>query len=146
MSLTINCYKNLSDRRKAAKELELIETKTAELKGDVNIVSPVLILTGDAATYAECNYIEIPAFNRYYFAEFTANPGGILTATCNCDVLSSAWAHGLQDLQAVVARQQEEFNLYLNDGTFQAYANDQVVTKEFSAGFSTPAYVLVVAG
>ena len=146
MSITVNCYTNYSDRRKAQKNLVLIDTKSVELKGDVDLRNPVLILTGDAATYAACNYIEIPAFNRSYFASFTSIPGGMLEARCTCDVLSSAWAHGLKDLNAILARQQENFNLYLNDGTFQAYANDQVVTKEFSAGFSTPSYVLVVAG
>lgn len=146
MSIKLYVYCNTSDRRRPVKELELIAEKDIDLKGDVDVQSPVLLITGDAATYARANYIYIPDFKRYYFAEFTSVPGGMIEARCRRDVLSSAWAHGLQNCTAIIARQEEEFNLLLNDGTFQAYANDQVVTKEFTGGFSTPAYVLVVAG
>ena len=146
MSVEVKCYTNLSDRRKADKALTLVDNKSCEFKGDVSIVNPVLIVTGDAATYASVNYVEIADFNRCYFASCRSLTGGLIEISCTCDVLTSAWKHGLKDLEAIIARQQEEYNLYLNDGTFQSYANDQVVTKEFSSGFSTPAYVLIVAG
>ena len=146
MSITLKCYKNLSDRRTAAKNLTLIANKSVELKGDTDIVNPTLIVTGDAATYAGVNYVEIPAFKRFYHATCESLPGGLVRISCSCDVLSSAWAHGLQDCTAIIARQENEWNLYLNDGTFQAYANDQIQTKEFSGGFTTPSYVLIVAG
>ena len=146
MSITLKCYKNLSDRRVAAKDLTLIANKDVELKGDVDEVSPVLIITGDAAAYAGVNYVEIPAFKRYYFATCESLPGGLIRISCDCDVLSSTWAHGLKNRTAIIARQEFDWNLYLNDGTFQAYANDQIQTKEFSSGFSSPSYVLIVAG
>lgn len=146
MSVTVKFYTNNSDRKTAAKTLDLIASKDCDLKGDCSITNPVLIVTGDAATYAACNYMEIADFNRYYFAEVTSLPGGLLEIRGEVDVLSSAWANGLADLDAVIDRQEANYNLYLNDGTFQAQANDQVVTKEFSSGFSSPSYVLIVAG
>lgn len=146
MSLTIEFYTNESDRRVASKSLTSIASKTCELKGDCDIVRPVIIVTGDAATYASCNYMYISAFNRYYFASVRSLPGGLLEISGECDILSSAWAAGLGDLSAVIDRQENAWNLYLNDGTFQAYANDQVVTKEFSDGFTNPCYVMVCAG
>lgn len=145
MSLTVNFYTNNSDKRAVVKDLTEIADKSCELKGDCSITDPVLIVTGDAATYSLCNYMYIAAFHRYYFAEVTSLPGGLLQISGKVDVRSSAWPY-IKDLDAVLERQQENFNLYLNDGTFQAYANDQVVTKEFSSGFSSPAYVLIVAG
>lgn len=145
MSLTVKFYKNLSDKRVASKSLTEIASKSCELKGDCSITSPVLIVRGDASTYAECNYMYIESFKRYYFATVTALPGGLLEIRGECDVLSSAWPY-IKDLNGIIERQQELFNLYLNDGTFKAYANDQVVTKEFSGGFSTPSYILIVAG
>ena len=145
MSLTVKFYTNNSDKRVAVKNLTEITSKDCELKGDCSITDPVLIVTGDAATYSLCNYMYIAAFHRYYFAEVTSLPGGLLQISGKVDALSSAWPY-IKGSKCVIERQQENFNLYLNDGTFQAYANDQVVTKEFSAGFSSPAYVLIVAG
>ena len=139
---------NLSDKRTAAKTVETIDTKSCELKGDCSVTDPVLIVTGDAAEYAACNYFTIAAFNRAYFVTGgpTALPGGLLEIRGHCDVLSSAWMQGLDDLDAVIDRQQNVWNLYLNDGTFQGYANDKVITKDFSGGFTSPSFVLVVAG
>lgn len=143
--VTVNFYTNKSDRRQAVKTLEDQIIKTCEFKGDVSVTDPVLIVTGDADDYAFVNYMSIPVFGRSYFCTCRALPGGLIEVTGRVDVLSSAWSL-LQNKRAIVARQSEAYNLLLNDGTFQAYANDQVVTKEFSSGFSSPAYVLIVAG
>lgn len=146
MSVAIKFYTNNSEAIAPEKSLTLIAEKDCELKGDVTIQSPRIIVTGDAAAYSLCNYFYIPAFHRYYFlTSCVAVPGGMLEITGDVDVLSSAWPY-IKSKDAVIERQENQFNLYLNDGTFQAYANDQVVTKEFPSGFGTPAYVLIVAG
>lgn len=147
MSVAINFYKNLSQAEKPVKDLTLIAAKSCELKGDVDLSNPTVIVSGDAAAFASCNYMDIADFNRKYFVtKVVSMPGGLLEVTGKCDVLTTAWALGLAGKEAVIERQENEYNLYLNDGTFQAYANDMVVTKEFSGGFSSPSYVLVVAG
>lgn len=156
MSVTVNCYVNKSDRRTANKNLQLIASKSCELKGDVDVLRPVLLLTGDASAYSLCNYVQIPAFNRYYYATVKSVPGGMVEISCSRDPLTSSWHLGLPNLSAVIERQQEEFNLYLNDGTLKAYANDQIQTKTFTppspvpvgeiGGFSSPQYVVIIAG
>lgn len=156
MSVKVYLYTNLSDRRTAKKELVLIAEKDCEFKGDVDVQRPVLLLTGDASAYSLCNYAKIAAFNRYYYATVKSVPGGMVEVSCVRDPLTSAWNLGLPNLPAVIERQQEQFNLYLNDGTFKAYANDQIQTKKFVqpspvpageiGGFGSPHYVLIVAG
>ena len=146
MSVTVNFYTNLSEARRAQKSLTLIDAKNCELKGDVDLLNPRLIVTGDAATYAACNYFSIPAFNRSYFLTgIVAVPGGMLEISGEVDKLSSAWPY-LTGKRVIVERQENDYNLLLNDGTFQAYANDKVITKDFPQGFDSPAYVLIVAG
>ena len=145
MSVTVNLYTNTSDRDYVHKTLSDPIVKTCELKGDVDLRRPVLIVTGDASDYSLINYMSIPAFHRSYFVTCRALPGGLIEISGECDVLSSSWDY-IKDSKAVIDRQENEYNLYLNDGTFSAYANDMVVTKTFSAGFSTPSYVMVVAG
>ena len=146
MSITINFYKSTSEPRKAEKSLTLLKSAACELKGDVDLTSPVILVKGDAAEFAACNYMTIDAFDRAYFVDrITCVPGGILQISASCDVLGSAWKY-IKHKDAVIERQENAFNLLLNDGSFQAYANDQVITKDFPQGFDTPAYVLIVAG
>lgn len=156
MSVTVKCYTNTSDRRTANKTLELIASKDCEFKGDVDVLRPVLLLTGDASTYSLCNYVQIPAFNRYYYATVKSVPGGMVEISCSRDPLTTAWHLGLPDRSAVIERQENNWNLYLNDGTLKAYANDLIQTKKFTlpspvpvgeiGGFSSPQYVVIVAG
>lgn len=145
MSVTVNFYKNLSDRRVAEKSLELVAGKSCEIYDDISILNPSLIVEGDLASYAEVNYMSIPSFNRSYFVHVSNIGGGQLRIDGEVDVLSSCYPY-LLGRNAVIRRNENSFNLYLADGTFKAYANERVQTKSFSAGFSTPAYVLVLSG
>lgn len=143
--MTINLYTNLSSVNVARKNLTNLIVKDIELKGDVNIKNPILILTGDAADYSKINYMRIDDFHRFYFCSVTSLPGGLVQLTGECDILSSALPY-MDALPCVPSRQELKFNLYLNDGTFKSYINDIVVTKKFPSGFSGSTYVLVVAG
>ena len=146
MSVTVEFYRNTSDRRVANKVTTLLWSKSCLLKEDVDITRPVVIVDGSVSDFATCNYMVISALNRNYFiTEVTALPGGRVAVSGEVDILSSAIGY-IQDRAAVIGRNENKFNLYLADGTFKSYANDKVVTKEFSAGFSTPAYVLILAG
>lgn len=145
MSVTVNFYKNLSDRRVAEKVLELVSSKSCNITDDISVINPVLTVEGDLATWSQVNYMTVPAFNRSYFITVTNIGGGQLQINGTVDVLSSCIGY-IQGRPAVVRRSENFFNLYLADGTFKAYANERVQTKSFSAGFSTPAYVLVLSG
>lgn len=146
MSVRLNLYINKSDKRRVEKDLQLMKELDVELKGDVDVANPVMILSGDVEEYAALNYAHVGAFGRYYFLEPPrALPGGLVEISGHVDVLSTCKMQLLAS-KAVVERQESYYNLYLNDGTFQATANDLVVTKKFSAGFSTPSYVLILAG
>lgn len=146
MSVRLNLYVNKSDKRRVEKDLQLMKEIDVELKGDVDVANPVMILSGDVNEYAALNYAQIGAFGRYYFLEPPRSlPGGLVEISGHVDILSTC-ALQLWNADAIIERQETFYNLYLNDGTFQAQCNDKVVTKEFSAGFSTPSYVLILAG
>lgn len=146
MSVRVNLYFNRSDRRVVEKDLQLMAEKDVELKGDVDVAHPTLILTGDAGDYAGYNYMQIGKFGRYYFLDPPlALPGGMVEITGHVDILSTC-KDQLYSSYAIVERNETFYNLYLNDGTFQAQCNDKVVCKEFTGGFSSPSYVLILAG
>ena len=152
-NVLVYLYEMTSDRKRAVKTKDLIYTKDCTLKGDVDLSRPTLILTGDVANYATINYMYIPAFKRYYFVDpprVLPGENGLVEVSGSCDVLSTAWEMGLPDREAIIDKQETYYNLYLNDGSFQACVNDIVQTKEFTIGvgegFGSPSYVLVVAG
>ena len=146
MSVRLDLYRNNSDRRRLEKDLTLMFEKDIDLKGDVDVSNPVIILTGDVSDYAAINYAKIGDFGRFYFLDPPrALPGGLVEISGHVDILSTCKLQLLSS-EAVIDRQASYYNLYLNDGTFQAQCNDQVVTKEFSSGFSSPSFVLILAG
>lgn len=152
-NVEVDLYEMTSDRRVAAKSTTLIYQKDCTLKGDVDLRNPAFILSGNVETYATINYMYVPKFKRYYFVDpprVLPGENGLVEITGHCDVLSTAWASGLKSLDAIVDKQETYYNLYLNDGSFQACVNDIVQTKEFTLGtgegFGSPGYVLVVAG
>lgn len=63
------------------------------------------------------------------------------------DVLKS-FSEEIKQQYAVVARQENTYNLMLDDGIFMVYQNPKFQTKLFSAEapFETQEFVLVVAG
>lgn len=146
MSLTVKLQKCYDDDRYVTKTLTDIVSVSAEMKDETSILSPVLLVSGGAATFAECNYCTIGDFGRQYFVtDIRTISNGLTEISCRCDVLST-YATYLAELDAVVERQETEYNLYLDDGSFKAYANPMVVTKEFASGFSSPCIVLGIVG
>ncbi len=105
------------------------------------------------------NYFYIEAFKRYYYVtnliavegqtnkEGDINPNGIWELHGHVDVLMSFKDEILKQT-AVVARQEGQYNLMLDDGFFMTYQNPKLQTKVFSnpTPFETQEFVLIVAG
>jgi hypothetical protein len=150
MSVTLTLYHNNSDKRVVSKNLVQYAQKDIQLKGDVDVMDPTLIVTGNADEYAGVNYFHVSSFGRYYFITgIRALPGGLVEITGHVDVLTSSKSL-IMPAEAIIDKQETYYNLYLNDGSFQACVNDIVQTKEFTIGagegFGSPGYVLVIAG
>ena len=70
---------------------------------------------------------------------------GLVEISGVVDVLTS-FASGIRANRGIVAKQENDWNLYVNDGTFRVYQNPMVLTKEFPSGFSTSEFVMAIAG
>lgn len=148
MAITLELCTNTSDDFHVTKSLTTIGTSvTATIKENTSIIDPVFVVSGSVDTFAGCNYVKTTGLGgrQYFVKDIVTLANGITELHCHCDVLSS-WANDLLDLNAVIERQQEVFNLYLDDGSFVTYANSHVVTREFTSGFSSPCYLLTLAG
>ena len=137
---------NQSENIRLDKKTKTISTVSGTLKDSTSIIDPVITIECALADVVGCNYISIPKFNRLYFVNNIRSVGqGLVEFSCHVDVLSS-FADEIRKNDAIVKRQENKWNLYLNDGTFKVYQNPLVLTRAFPSGFSTQEFVLAVAG
>lgn len=146
MSIQVSLQLNKSERIKVDKDLTTIFTADCILLEPTSLIDPVFKLRGSLADLAECNYFTVPAFKRSYFL---SNPISLandyIQFSGHVDVISS-WKAAIRSNEAILAKSENHWNLYLNDGSFKVYQNPHVLTKPFPNGFSTYEFVLGVAG
>lgn len=144
--MTITLYYNASEKNKVTKTLTQKQSYSGTLKAETSVLDPVIIFEADLDDITECNYMSITEFGRSYFInDIRSLRNGIVEVSAHVDVLSSFKDELLLN-KAIIHKQEQKWNLYLNDGSFKMYQNPNVVTKEFPQGFSAREYVLVVAG
>lgn len=137
---------NNSEKARLDKELTTIMTMQGTIRRGTSIVDPVIVFECDITNVVSCNYITIPQFGRSYFVNDVRSVGmKLVEFSCHVDVLSS-FKDSIRQNTAIIKRQENKWNLYLNDGSFKVYQNPMVLTKAFPSGFTTQELVLAVAG
>lgn len=146
MAFNIVLQTNNSEPNRLTKSISDIITVSGVLKEETSIIDPIIKIECDLSTVTGCNYLSIPAFGRSYFVNnIRSVRNGLVEFSCHVDVLSS-FADSIKSNTAIIKRQENKWNLYLNDGTFKVYQNPNVLTKAFPSGFTTQELVLAVAG
>lgn len=146
MAFNILLQVSNSEKNRLDKDVTTLATVTGVLKSETSIINPVIMMEGDVSQFATCNYMEIPVFGRKYFiTNIRSIRNGLFEISARVDVLST-YATQIRQNTAIIHRQENRWNLYLNDGTFRIYQNPMVLTREFPNGFTTQEFVLAVAG
>lgn len=144
MSFDIIFQQNLSDVNVISKIITDVSTATGSLKSSTSILTPVILFDGSLPT--NINYMTIPTFNRKYFIDdIKSVRNELFEISAHVDVLTT-YANEIKALECIIARQQNDWNLYLDDGSFKAYQNRLITIKNFPTGFSANQFVLGVAG
>ena len=143
--MRIVMYNNLSDKNHIDKNLTYVGDFEGTLREETSIVDP--IITINMEHYRKANYFYIPEFSRYYFVtNVTSVRTGLWRFELHCDVLSS-FASPLRELPAVVVRQENNWNLYLNDPMFAVDQRPRISTIPFpKTPFNAPSYILTLVG
>lgn len=139
-------YNNKSESIRRNKELEML-AETNTIMRDSTIEDPLLRLNIDTSTLIKCNYIYIDELKRYYYV---VNKNALNNSTwelnCHVDVLMSA-GEALNNCAGVLARQENLYNIYLNDEYFKVSQKQQIQTKKFGVGFGDElAYIITTGG
>lgn len=162
LSFKIALYSCTSPTNQVSKAIGgAIDVITGTLRDSSSIIDPVIIchLDNNTAWRKQLNYAFIEEFGRYYYITNIINVAGTLASQTypsptalwelhmHVDVLMSFQSQ-IKQQTAIVSRQANEYNLYLDDGSFMVYQDPMIQTKYFSveAPFETQEFVLMVAG
>lgn len=146
--MEIKLYKNLSENNVIGKNLTQIKSVEANLKSDVSVINPTLVLNY-TANILDSNYCFIPKFNRYYFIdEIVPITGDRCIVKCRVDVLES-FKEDIKSLTVILDKSQSIYksNKYLDDGSFIVENKDFNTIYNFSNGFNDEGtFILICAG
>lgn len=144
MSITISLMRNYSDTNVLDKNIETLSTVSGTLKNKTSVLNPVIQIQGSLPT--GCNYMYISDFGRYYFVDdISSVTNTIFEISAHVDVLTT-YASQIRSCRGIIARQQNNWNLYVDDGAFKTYQNEIILVQTFSTGFNSDEFVLAVAG
>lgn len=142
--MILKLYKNYSDKNVMDKSITQIGTDiTGTLRDDCSIINPVIAIEG--LSDLTINYAYISEFGRYYYINNIVCKGNLFELQMHVDVLKT-YAAGIRNNSAVISRQQNYYNLYLQDGVFKTYANPHIQIKQFPSGFNSYNFIFSVAG
>lgn len=140
MSFNIVLMMNKQPLNQIRKSPTTIATLTGTLKENSSIITPSITIERQDPT--GFNYIHIPVFNRYYFVnDVFVIRTNLLEISCACDVLMS-FQNEILNQTALIKRNANDWNLYINDNNFISYSNTKLITKKFPNSFSGSSYVL----
>lgn len=143
--MEIILYYNDSEKIKLDKDLTQIGTIEGRLFQNTSITKPSIIFDLDTTVFS-ANYLYIPQFNRYYFITDVVNvSANKWQIQARVDVLTS-FKSAIRENTAIIERQENEYNLYLDDKYYRAYQNEDVQYKKFSGSLPSDKYILVVNG
>lgn len=142
--MIIKTYNTNDDINVANKSLQNENEIEMKLKNDMEILTPVILLSGDIPTF---NYCYIPQFNRYYFADRPAKGNNnIYYISLKCDRLMS-FKNQIKNSFGTVVKSENHINKYINDDTWVTDVRFRTDVLNFPNGFNdNPTFVLVTAG
>ena len=144
--LSVDLMKNSSPVEKIGKTLSSGGSYQCALKDNTSIIKPVIIIKTSDPVYTY-NYMYISDFDRYYFIDdIISLNNNMWEVHAHVDVLETYKTQILSN-SAVIKRQQNKFNTYLNDPEWKVYANENVVAYKFTSPFNkTLTFLLETAG
>lgn len=145
MAFDIGLYNNTQELNRIKKNPTLVRTLTGTLRDETDIVDPEILIEYDG-TLTDVNYMKIQQLNRWYFiTKIESVRTKLWRIYAHCDVLYT-YSDAILGTEAVVARSESKWNLFINDSMFKVYSNPRIQIANFPNKFSGEDYVLVMNG
>ena len=141
--MIINLYNNESAPNVINKSITLIATLEGALRGETNLVAPIVRIVSDG--FPAFNYAHIPAYGRYYYLrDIQTVRTGVYDISLKSDPLKS---FDLNDIIGVVTEAQNVGNKYLEHRHFVRSVKTKTNVVAFSSGLlDSGEYILITAG
>lgn len=144
--MNIVLYANSSEINAVDKNLTELTTLTGTLREQSSIIDPIITISDIDNYISQMNYAYIPQFNRYYFiTNVESVRNNLWKVSFHVDVLYT-YREAIRANSAIIERNENEYDLKLNDGLFQTQQNPRIEQFNFPSGFNTWNFVLAVAG
>ena len=144
--MTIDVRYTSSEYNKISKQILTLVRLEGTLRNNSDTINPVIIIEGNIEDVAGANYLTIYSFKRHYFiTSIESIRAGVYMIKAHVDVLTT-YAGAIKSNSAIIKRQANSFNLYLDDGVMKIYQNPIIETYSFPNGFSDFMYVMPVIG
>ena len=136
MNISLYYYSGPAIKLRKSTEMTGVASYTgAVARMNVSMIKPVLKLEESCANIVSANYCYISDFGRYYqIVDKEADENGLFTISCVEDVLAS-FSTGISQLHGIVARQKDNYDMYLKDERIPTGAHKAVNVYAFG---STP--------
>lgn len=140
-NVTCILYKNSDEPNKVSKSLSDAQQISIAIKDDLDVQHPVFTLSGN---YSDFNYMYLK--DKYYYVDCALLPGNLTEVIGKVDVLMT-YNDQIRSHTAVIERNANVYNKYLNDVSFKTYAYKNTRTLKFPSGFSkTLNWLLITIG
>ena len=144
MSLTIKLQLNNSPANYVDKVVVDVLTLTGTLKEGSSLQTPQIMVEHSGAITG-VNYARIESFGRsYYITDIHNDHNTIWTISLKSDPLTS-FKTQIRACNAIIAKNEKAFNLYLADSNFKCYQNPYIITRKFPTGFQTSEFSYILA-
>lgn len=144
--MTIDIQYSSSEANRVNKQILTLKRVEGVLRNDSNTIDPEILIEGDIQDVAAANYLTIYSFKRHYFIRHIESiRNNLYKIVAHVDVLTT-FATAIKGNSAIIHRQANSFNLYLDDGVMKVYQNPIIETYSFPNGFSDLMYVMPVVG
>lgn len=144
--MNITFYQNISEYNAVNKSIRELATLTGALREESSIIDPIITIS-DADNYVgSMNYAYISEFNRYYFiTNIESIRTNLWRISFHVDVLYT-YRNEIKSNSAIIERNENQYDLKLNDGLFKTQQNPRIAQFPFPSGFNTWNFVLAIAG
>lgn len=144
--MNIVLYINASEINAVDKNLTELTTLTGTLREQSSIIDPIITISDIDSYVGQMNYAYIPQFNRYYFiTNVESVRNNLWRVSFHVDVLYT-YRVEIRANSAIIERNENEYDLKLNDGLFRTQQNPRIKQFPFPSGFNRWNFVLAVAG
>lgn len=147
MSITMSLYQVSDDINVMGKSIPTpTSTHTILLKDGCSVDNPVVTFSAVASAIAPLNYAYIDSFGRYYYiTDRKSLVNGVVELTLESDPLQS-FKTEIGNCDAIVRRQENDANGYLQDDQYNAMAYEAVATQPWPKSIDDFSFILMTVG